>query len=583
MATAIDNLAAQNIQRNDASAAALESFQAATQNAYEQAIDVRKSQAQSAEVIKTTEMMATAKAQEASAKAAVALGTDPNASSYVLNQVAEQYKQASENQAKFQGRLQNVADPANLFKDPLTYLRDAIFLDLNELGAKAATAAANASRDRYIALNNMTQESAVTQNAIKQSVTADTAKMAGQLAKQEIDVQAIQLSLDSIRSASDSVVKVAQLRNNSMDVALKARDQQLQEQQIAIARQNSALQAASLRLSMEERQDRINLKQEEVKSQNELLAAVNAGRAINGNLPPFRSFSEMSTAVKMNPHLKDSISLQYQAGMTAAQTGQATLGNTPYEALKYVSSTGAKITDGRAKVVNFLDSVRNSIANDPKLASTIKKESDLSKAIDGQAKNAAAAMSKNITGGSNNIYAPPPVQVFLQDPTFAESYIAKEIFGPASKLGTEQINFKATVNSLMQGVRDKKITMETANSELGFLAEKIAGYNNALYRYDATAGLPSMKSVNVPLDNTSSLTNIINNAAPTATRNPVIDMTSKLMVGATQSLLGGSSETIVDLRDPAKRSAYLNKRLAQTIPPVLREQAVIGGGKIGGQ
>lgn len=580
MATAIDQMAAQNIQRNDASAAALESFQAATQRGYEEAIDIRKSQANSAEIVKTTELMATAKAQETAAKTAVSLGTDPNAASYVLDKVAKQFEEASQNQAKFQGRLQNVADPANFLKDPMTYLRDAVFYDLNELGAKASTAAVNATRDRYIALNNMTQESAVTQNAIKQSITADTARMAGQMAKQEIDLQTVQLSLESIRSASDSVVKVSQLRNNSMDVALKARDQQLQEQQIAVARQNSALQAASLGLAMEERRERLNLKQEEVKSQEQMLAAVNAGRAVNGDLPPFRSFQEMSNAVKMNPKLKESISLQYQAGMTAAQTGVATLGNSPYEALKYVSSTGAKITDGRAKVVNFLDAIRNNVANDPKLSQSIKKESDLSKAIDGQAKAAASSMSKNITAGSSNIYSPPPVNVFLQDPGFADSYIAKQIFTPAAKLGTEQINFKATVNALMQGVREKKITMETANSELGFLAEKIAGYNNALYRYDATAGLPAMKTVNVPLDNTSSFTNLINSAA-TPKVNPVLDAFSGVMVNSAQSLLGGSSETIIDLRDPAKRSAYLNSRLAQTIPPVLREQALVGGNKTG--
>lgn len=566
----IDSMAAANIDRNDATATALQSFQAQIQQQYGDANNLGQERAKLTETVRTTEFMAAAGAQAASAKAAADLGTDPNAANYALTRIAEQFNKNSDRAQMFADRVANASDISNITKDPLTYIRDLVFLEMNQAGQRSAEAAATRSKDQFIGLNNMTQEVAQTQNAIKQSITTETAKMAGQLASQEIQFDLTKLNIQSLATASDSVAKIAALQNNSMDIALRARDQQLQEQSVQVARQNSALQTRSLNLALEERQERLNLKQEEAQSRETMLAAVNTGRAINGNLPAFKSFNEMQTMAKSNPKLQETISKQYQAGLVAQQTGVASIADSPYEALKYVNGSGAKITDGRSKVINYVDTIRAQLMGNPQTMAGIKKESDLAKALDSAAATQASTMARNVTSGTGNIYAPPPVSALLNDPEFSKTYMAESILAPGAKLGTETINFNTAVGMLVQAAREGIIPMKQVDSELGFMAAKIMGYNNSLYRYKATAGLPDMTTLNVALDDTSNFGNMINSAVADsqAAGNPI----GASILGG---LLGGSTETIIDLSDPNKRAAYLNKQMVKNIPPVLREQAVI--------
>lgn len=579
----IDAMAASNMARNDVTANALESFQQQIQGVMRSAQDMLSSMGTNAETVKVTEQMATADAQAKSAGIAAALGTDPSQSGYMMDKVAEQFTKAYDRNQSFADKLAHATDLTNIYKDPLNWLGNALLFDVNVLGEQATRRQADSAQSRYLALNQMTQQGAQTQNAIKQSVTTETAKMAGELARQEIDFKAVQLQMESIRTASDATVKVAQLRNDNMNIALRQRDQQLQEQQIAASRLNAQTQSASLALALEERQERLNLKKEEAEAREGMLQNINLGRKLNGDLPPFKTFSELQTAIKMDKQLADSVSSQYQAGLVASQTGQATIANSPYEALKYVASTGAVITDGRARVISFLDGQRTSIVNDPKLVGTIKKPADLAKVLDANSQNTASAMLRNIAaGGDKNLYAPPTLAVLNADPALAETYLVQKILAPYQALGNKDINFKYATNALLKAVAAKEITMQQADSELGFLAEKIKGYNNAQMRYKATAGLPDMASVNVPLDDNSAVSSAVNRMQPIRTGFNLLDGTTGAITNVVQTVLGGTDETIVDLADPNKRSAYLNKRMAQQLPLVLRQQSATQT-KIGGQ
>ena len=133
-----------------------------------------------------------------------------------------------------------------------------------------------------------------------------------------MDFNIMKLQLDAVRSNSDTVLKVTQLQNNKLDFALKARDQQLQEINIANAKTNADLQRESLRLSLEERSDRIAAKKETLEDQENYLRLVNAGRQLSG-LAPFPSHKEMVLQASMNPKIKEAIFHQYQQGMIAGQ------------------------------------------------------------------------------------------------------------------------------------------------------------------------------------------------------------------------------------------------------------------------
>lgn len=567
----INQLASQNIDRNNVTAQALASFQLESSSLFRAAEETLANQGNNAQLIKTTEAMATAQAQANSAEAARALGTDPNSANYVLDKVAEQFRTNSERAQKFADKVAFVSDPTNIMKDPLSYIGNALLYDVNVAAQASAERAAARSKDEYIGLNNMTQEFAQTQSAIRQSVTTQTAMAAGEMAKADMDFNVMKLRLDAVRTNSDSVVKISQLQNDNMSIALRARDQELQEANVINARKNAELQTEALRLSIEDRQDRIAAKKETVEDQNRFLETVNAGRAINGNLPPFPSYKEMQLQASMNPKVKEAMYMQYQQGLTAAQTGQASLATNPYDALKYVRATGAQITDGRSGVIKMIGDTEAEIRKNPKLDLSKMKEAEYSKLVSDQSQARANRMMSNISSGGNNIYAPPGLGVFTQDPEFAKTYIATNILAPAQQLGTEQINFKLIANQLVSDMQKGKIDYKTVDSELGFMAEKIAGYNNSVYRYQETAGLPNMKQVNVALDDTSSFARFATSTGQLAQGSSA--------GGFLSGFFGGETETIVDLRNPTQRSAYLNKQMTKIIPPVIREQATKNGVK----
>lgn len=574
----IDTLAAQNIERNNVAATALSNLYNQAQNTFQAATRNLSGVADDSSLVRSTAELAQADAIRKTQDAATMLGTNPNAASYAMERLVAQSSQLLDRQLATAKEVEDIH--SNVFT---SFLETRLFKDQTSKKLAAITAQKNAVDNQMKNLHDLTQEAAQTNLLLAGTKTTGTALASGRIAAAEVNQKVATLELDAIKTNVQGIAQIAALKNNNMDIALRARDQQLQEDQAALARQNAELQAQSLKLAMEERQDRADLKQEEIQTREHMLSVVNLGRQVNGGLPPFKSYQEMATAAKMDKNLEQQISSQYVAGLTASQTGAATLANDPYSAIKYVKQTGAQLDAGRSKVINFLDRVSQVVSKDP----NIKKEADLVNGINAKAKAEATNFHSNITSGENNIYAPPPVTSLLSDQEFKNTFIAQQILAPLQQGGVEEMSPKMIVSSLLTGVKEGKIRMDDAERELGFMAEKIVGYNNAMYRYKDTAGLPNMNSVNVPLDATGSFANAINNIAGPGT--PGYSMpVSRAMYG----LFGGESESIVNLRDPVARSDYLNKQMALIIPPVLRQQAAMqqtqnqsgrtASGKVGG-
>ena len=554
----IDALAAQNIERNNVAATALSNLYNQAQSTFQAATRNLAGVADDSSLVRSTAELAQADAIRKTQEAATTFGTNPNAASYAMERLIAQSSQLLDRQLATAKEVEDIH--SNVFT---SFLETRLFKDQTSKKLAAITAQKNAVDNQMKNLHDLTQEAAQTNMLIAGAKTTETAMSSGRIAAAEVNQKVANFELDAIKTNVQGITQINALKNDNMDIALRARDQQIQEDQATLARQNAAIQSQSLILAMQERQDRVDLKQEERDAQAHRLAMVNRGREINGNLAPFKSFQEMATAAQMDKKLEEQIASQYIAGLTAGWTKTATLASDPYSAIKYVKQTGAQLDAGRSKVINFLDRVSQVVGKDP----NIKKEADLSSKINTKAKTDAENFHSNITSGEGNIYAPPPVSAFLEDTEFKNTYTAQKILAPLQTAGVQDLSPKLIVDSLIDGVRKGAIPMEVADSELNFMAEKIVGYNNSMYRYKDTAGIPDMKDVNVALNSTGSIANLVN----AATRTP--GMQSSASAALVGSLLGGDSEEVINLRDPVKRSAYLNRRLALNIPPVLRQQA----------
>lgn len=565
----VDQLATGNMQRNDIAAQALERTYADIGTAYKGAQAAMSGYGADSSLVVKTKALAEAEAQQKSQVFAATIGADPTVATYAMNKLILESQQLYEQKQAAGRKLAAAANPEG--KNVFEFIADRITLPNRVREFATLDALEKNATQRLADINTLTQSTARTNNAVAQSVTTESALAMSRMATSEAAQKMAGLEIDALKTNSTGIIQVTQLRNDNLSIALKQRDQQIQEVQVVTARQNAAIQTESLRLAMQDRTERMGDKEEARRGQENMLAAINTGRKLS-NLPEIRSLVELQTMAKMNPEYERQFTQQYSQGLVAAQTGRATVAETPFDALRYVKGSGAKFDDGRARVVEFLDKTLGQVQNDPKIPAADKqKEKVISSAVNSLALNQAAAMQQDITsGGKDNIYQPPPTATFLKDPGFASTYLATQILTPMHKGGMEALPIREATSALMQDMIAGKISPQQVDSELGYLGTKIMGYNNELYRYKDTAGIPNMAAVGVRLDDASPSQSFVNRIAGPGTpgySNPVL----RAVYGAA----GGSGERIVNLADPVSRSDYINRQQAAYIPPVLRQQAVV--------
>lgn len=567
--TNIDTLAAQNTQRNDVAAQALEQTYSAMGQANKAAQAAMSGYGQDSSLVVKTKALGELEARNNAQQFAAKIGTDPSAASFALNKLVEQSSALFEREQRIGESLARQASTEG--KSFFGALIDRALLPQMAREYNTVSSMRQATDNRIATLNQLTQTTAVTQNAIANTITTESAAAMARMAANEATQKMAGLEIEGLKQNATGIIQVAQLKNSALDIGLKRRDQQLQEASIGVARQNAALSAESMKQTLLDRQNAANDKAEDRAGKEQMLLAINTGRKLS-NLPPIGSLVELSTMAAMDDTKKAQFAQQYSQGLVAAQTGRTVIADTPWDTMKYVKGTGAQLDDGRAKVIGFLDKVISGVASDPKIPVADRtKEKVISAAVNAAALGQAKAFQTDVTsGGSENIYRPPPTETFLRDPEFAKTYLAQKIFTPMKAGGMEALPVKEATSVLLQHMSEGKITPAQVNSELGFLAEKTMSYNNELYRYKDTAGLPNMTSMGVRLEDSSSLTNAVNFVAGPGTPGNTNPVTRSIY-----SVLGGTDEKIVNLADPVARTDFINRRQAQLIPPVLRQQSMV--------
>lgn len=238
MSSTIDALAKKSTENVDVAAAALQGFQ----TELGKVSDAIQASAQEAAAAKkanvTTQGLAKMAEQKAVLKQATELGTNPDAASFALGALAEEYKR---NNARAQGFADNIAfamDVTNVVKSPFKYFGQLLLLDLNKEGQASAERASARTRDQYIGLNQMTQTYAQTQAAMSQNLTQDTIANEATLAAFELNRQAYAANLDKLRTGAQMTVQALNLQNQPFEIER--------------ARQASANDEARLRMAREQ-------------------------------------------------------------------------------------------------------------------------------------------------------------------------------------------------------------------------------------------------------------------------------------------------------------------------------------------
>lgn len=538
----------QVIDRNDAAAAALDSIFKEQSGIVDTAIKNLEGTKSDAALVASTQEMAKANAISHTRNLATAAGTNPDAVTFALNKLLEQSNSLFEQQRAVADRIAYANTPRNLYSNPVRWLADHFLKPYNEDKYKAISGKLQSTNSQIKFINDATQDFRRTADAIAESSNVETAAAAGKIAKSAIDQKVIEQRISQLRYNSENIQTTARLRNNGFDVAVRLRDQGLQEAQIVEMQASRAAHAEQLQMALKDK------KTAEAANQS-LLDRYNLG-AGNLGLPTFKSPDEMQNYLKVNPEFRETLAIAYNNGWDQENGSVPTVGSTPYQTLKFAATSGAKLDPGRAQFVGKLTGIYNDVMADPTVAPLLKNKATAQDTVNTQIRKTAAMHAANITvNKERNIYKAPPLESLLADENLAQTHFMDKILKPLHAAGETEVPFKRAISLLTSDVVSGKITAQQAESELVFLGNKIKLMNNDVNRYQATAGLPDQKTVRVPVDLHDEL--------------GVFDVAFFRSGGTVQP----KTTKIIDISDPVAVSQIFSRALAQRIQaPVMKDK-----------
>lgn len=485
------------INSTDAAATALARLGQQYQSNLDSTISILEGSKQDAAMVAETQELAKATAQQRTLDYATLIGTNPAASTEALAKLVGNSNQLFEQQRSVASRIANANNPSTMFDSPVRWLADYLLAPYNEKRLDAINSKLKSTTDQIKWMQDSTQNQKQTMDAISQSATAATAQAKANSIKAKIDLDVAQQRAEALKFNSTNITSTAAMTNNAFSIRARLQDQELQSAQIDEARKMRALQQQALQMSLDDK----NTSHE---AQNSYLEAVNLGRQ-NTGLAPFKSYAELDLYKTNTPQSANILAVNWTNGQAQLQGTPPTVASTPYAALTYVTASGANLDTGRANLIKKIQDEHSRLMNvDPRVDEATYKAIRNSKtapdALNTALAKKASIDSANITaGGQSNLYAPPPLATLQQDVEFQKTYLSQKILKSFEASGTVDIPFKEAIPLLLKDVNEGKVSVAEADSDLNFLAAKIRTYNNDVNRYKATAGLPDMSTVKVPV------------------------------------------------------------------------------------
>ena len=499
-------------------------------------------------LIKQTEELGKAKAQQRALDFATKIGSNPDAATEALSKLVEQSSQLFEQQRAVADRIKNANTPRNMFDNPVRWVADYLLEPFNAKKLQAVNAQVKSTTDQIKWINDTTQEYKQTMDAIGITKTQATAEAAARGTKAMIDIEVAKQQAEGLRFNSSNLMNTVNLSNNPLNIKLRLRDQELQEAQIDESRAAREAQATALQLSLADKEQGEAAKQSALQAYN--LGAQNTGTQ------QFKTWSEWELYRQSNPdRANEMFATNYTNGLAQLEGTPPTVAATPYQALTFVAKTGAKLDPNRAALLGKIQTTYGAAldSTDPNVQKLIRNAKTAPEVVNRVVVEQAAKDAKDITKrGTSNFYAPPPLAALLEDQEIAKTYLASQILTPLAAGGVKEVPFDKAIPLLLDAVNKGKIPVAQADSELGFLATKIKLMNNDMYRYKATAGVPAMSTVTVPVK-----------VPEYGNYNVGAGSAVGMILGSSDVTLNlGSKTARIDLLDPVARSTMFNKSQA---------------------
>lgn len=409
--------------------------------------------------------------QQANAKAAHAFGTDVNDVSNIIVGLGDKMRTEAQLLVAAQDKVSKIEANSDLFTNPGGWLVDLIQGDGARAERDALAASLDTTQKLAQGLNNATQQTVITQNAISQTLSAASVKSTAEATKALADAEALNAK---IKGNQFGVAAIEALRSNGAqnfnrslqvygqiteDARYKEGMALRKEQFLALQSQRKAGKAADQYYL--DATDRINAYNEKI------------------GLPPVNE-SQVRATLNQPGKIGDTMRDREASGFQILETGSDAklFGQTPSETLSRLTRDTPTLPDSYAPAVSILkDSAQLAAAN-------IKQASMDEKAKAGYYDQAVTEFAKkaqgNIQHGVSNPYEAPPIEVVLGEP----NGLAKTNFGTkvlATLVATGQPN--PTPDLLMAtaaaALEKGDISFNEARDGIASFYENAVGIKNA--------------------------------------------------------------------------------------------------------
>lgn len=438
--------------------------------------------------------------QQAVDMAGLMFGTDLRLSTEVLSGMTAELREAQGERIK---AAQVIAQKKSvgLFDDPLQYFMNHLTINDDIDKYNGANAVIEARSQDIKTLNQLTQETAQTQVALKHSVTQASVDAAARVAAIDARVQANQQSIQSWIYGSEGV-----------KAALTAAGEQLQGAQAIFSVQHTeesmAMQRAQFAQSQAEwadRREKLSLAKE---GDEQVLKLINVGRVNRGAAPLDSLASRQLLALKSSTgSLPAMYADDYLAGERTATTGVRVVAAGPAQLLQRAETQGVQFTPAQAPIVSLLTQAKDAAHKsfEPGMANAGAKKTPqaLAEALDQTVRTDLATYSKKIVAGdSSNPYNLGDIGEVIKSPlasgTLQKLPTVQKVLGPLMAAGKTFSDPREVVAAVTNAAAKGEIKLEQAAKDLSEIYRRGVLVNNATKNFEGF-GLTPQSSYNAPI------------------------------------------------------------------------------------
>lgn len=454
------------------------------------------------------------KAEQNTSNFAAHVGSNPDDSSYILSDLADQLRTASTESIAATQEVQNKM-AIKFLDNPIAWLSAQITMGDSINAADQAELKRTKIQSTIRQVQEDTQQAAVTNNALIKTTNDATMQSELQAAQARVNMAVDNQKLQNIGTNIAGVMNLSTINAQQLSALHTAVGVIQQEQSFNIQKEHFDIQRQILGFQMQEAEARMEDRkatQADMKIMSDTIAA--GLSAMGYKQEALQPSTKLLTLYKMgSPIYKDAL----QTGMNLSAAPKDAGGN-PYPAISdNIGSLTMDVVEhrwpmqaGDQAIKKLMQSTYSNAQAPGAMPPTIdrKNRAQVAEYIGSQVTASAKNMMNNVErGGQDNIYAPPSIRGILGD---GNSPVAKEItnsawgkavLGPMLAAGGDsEVNSQRIAAATAQAIKDGKITRTAEDMNGATLFYQLANLTNNVNKSYQGKGLPRQIGYNVQLD-----------------------------------------------------------------------------------